>query len=95
LINASNSLPESYQQRLYEYTIAVVQPQIQQVENTIRTMAISVEAAHVDSAIHLDYMTSKVVLEEPQIRSTDPNIPIQKYCMDDELHFGMRGGSCD
>jgi hypothetical protein len=38
-------------------------------------------------------VTSKVALEEPEIGSTDPNIPIGNNCMADELHFGMTGGS--
>jgi len=36
-----------------------------------------------------------VALEEPEIGSTDPNIPIDNNCTDDELHFGMPGGSED
>jgi hypothetical protein len=35
------------------------------------------------------------MLEEPEIGSTDPNIPIDNNCTDDELHFGMPGGSRD
>jgi len=56
---------------------------------------ISVEAAHVDNAILLEYLTSEVALEEPEIGRTDPNIPIANNCTDDELHFGMPGGSGD
>jgi hypothetical protein len=56
-------------------------------------MVISLEAAHVDNAILVDYLTYEVALEEPEIRSTDPNIPIDNNCTDDELHFGMPGGS--
>ena len=40
-------------------------------------------------------MTSEVALEDPEIGSTDPNIPIDSNCMDDELHFGMPGASRD
>ena len=58
-------------------------------------MVISVEAARVDNAILLDYLASEVALEEPEIGSTDPNIPIDNNCTDDELHFGMPGGSGD
>jgi hypothetical protein len=36
-----------------------------------------------------------VALEEPEIGSTDPNILIDNNCTDDELHFGMPGGSGD
>ena len=56
-------------------------------------MVISVEAARVDNAILLDYLPSEVALEEPGIGSTDPNILIDNNFMDDELHFGMPGGS--
>jgi hypothetical protein len=38
-------------------------------------------------------MTSEFALEEHEIRSTDPNIPIDNNCTDDELHFGMPGAS--
>jgi len=43
----------------------------------------------------LDYLTTEVVLEEPEIGSTDPNILIDNNCMDDKLQFGMPGGSRD
>jgi len=56
---------------------------------------ISVEAARVDNAIDLDYLDSEVALEQPEIGSTDPNIPIDNNWIDDELHFGMPGGSSD
>ena len=36
-----------------------------------------------------------MALEEPEIGSTDPNIPIDNNCTDDELDFGMPGGSGD
>jgi hypothetical protein len=53
------------------------------------------DAASVDNAILLDYLTSKVVLVVPEIGRTDPNILIDNNCTDDELHFGMPGGSGD
>jgi len=90
-----NTLPESYQQRVSNNTLATVKCQIQQAENPTPAVVISLEAAHVDNAILLDYLTSKVALEEPEIGSTDPNIPIDNNCTDDELHFGMPGGSRD
>ena len=65
------------------------------MENPTPAVVISVEAAHVDNAILLDYLTSEVALEEPEIGSTDSNIPIDNNCTDDELHFGMPGGSGD
>jgi len=46
-------------------------------------VVISVEAARVDNAILVDYLASEVGLEEPQIGSTDPNIPIGNNCKDD------------
>jgi len=95
LMNNWNTLPESYQQRLYKNTLPTFNRQIQQAENPMPAMVISVEAARVDNAILLDYLTSKVALEKPEIRSTDQNIPIDNNCTDDELHFGMPGGSGD
>jgi hypothetical protein len=59
-------------------------------------MVIRVEPAPVDNAILLNCLTSEVALEEPEIGSTDRNIPIDNNCTDDELHFGMpRGGGDD
>jgi len=95
LMNTWNTLPESYQQKVYNNTLATVKRQIQQAENPTPAVVISVEAAHVDNAIHLDYLASEVALEEPEIGSTDPNISIDNNCTDDELHFGMPGGSGD
>jgi len=59
LINTCNTLPESYQQRVYNNTLAPVNRQIQQAENPTPAVVISVEAVHVDNAIVLDYLTSK------------------------------------
>ena len=58
-------------------------------------MVISVEAVRVENAILLDYVASAMSLEEPEIGSTDPNIPIDNNCLDVKLHFGMPGGSGD
>jgi hypothetical protein len=58
-------------------------------------MVISVQAEPVDNAILPDYLTSDVALEEPEIGSTDPNIPTENNCMEDQLHFGMPWGSGD
>ena len=58
-------------------------------------IVISVEAARADNAILLDYLTSKVALEEHEIGSTDPKIPIDNNCMADELQFGIPMGSGD
>ena len=56
-------------------------------------MVITVEAASVENAILLNYLTSEVAPEDPEIRSTDPNIQIDNNCMDEELHIGMLEGS--
>jgi hypothetical protein len=93
LMNTWNTLPERYQQRVYNNTVATVQCQIQQAENPTPTLVVSTEAASVDNAILLDYLTSEVALEEPEIGSTNPNIPIDNHCTDDELHIRMPGGS--
>ena len=95
LMNNLNTLPESYQQSVCNNTLATVKRQIQQAENPTPAVVISMEAARVDNAILLDYLASKVALEEAEIGSTDPNIPIDNNCTDDELHFGMPGGSGD
>jgi len=90
-----NTLPDSSQQRVYNNTLATDKHQIQQAENPTPALVISVEAARVDNAILLDYLPSEVALEEAEIGSTDPNILIDKNCTDDELDFGMPGGSGD
>jgi len=95
LMNTWNTLPESYQQRVYNNTLATVKRQIQQAENATPAVVISVEAARVDNAIVLDFLTSEVALEEPEIGSTDPNTLIDNNCMDDELYFGMPARSAD
>jgi hypothetical protein len=94
-MNTWNTLPESYQQRVYNTTLATFKHQIQQAENPTPAMVINVEAVFVDSAILLDYLASEVALEEPEIGSTYPNIPIDNICMDDEVHFWMPGVSGD
>ena len=76
LMNTWNTLPESYQQRVYKNTLVIVKCQIQQTENPTSAMVISMEAAHVDNAILVEYLTSEVALEEPEFGSTDTNIQI-------------------
>jgi hypothetical protein len=93
LMNIWNTLPESDQQRVYTHTLATVKCLIQQAENFMPAAVISAEAGHVDNAILLDCLTSEVVLEEPEIGCTDPNIQIENNCTDEELHFGMPGDS--
>jgi hypothetical protein len=95
LMNTWNTLQESYQQRLYNNTLATVKRQIQQAENPTPAVVISIEAARIDNAILLGYLTSELAIEEPDIGSTDPDIPIDNNCTDDELHFGIPGGSGD
>jgi len=95
MMNTWNTLPETYQQRVYKNTLATVNRQIQQAENPMPAVIISVEVARVDNAILPDYLISEVALEEPEIGSTDPNIQIDNNCKDDKLHFGMPGGSGD
>jgi len=72
LMKISNTLPERNQQRVYKHTNAAVKRQIDHVENPTAAMGIRVEAAHVNNAIVLHYLTSEVVLEEPEIGSIDP-----------------------
>jgi hypothetical protein len=95
LMNSWNTLLESYQQRVYNNTLATVKHQIQQADNPTPAVVFSVEAVRVDNAILLDLFASKVGIEESEIGSTDPNIPIENDCTDDKLHFGMPRGSGD
>jgi hypothetical protein len=88
-----NTQLQSYQQRVHKNTLTTVKCQTQQAENTTPAMIISVEVAHSDDAIILDYLTCEVALEEPGIGSTDPNIPTENNCTDDELHLGMTGAA--
>jgi len=94
-MNTWNTLPESYQQRVYKNTLATVTRQIQQAVNPTPAMVISVKAAHVHNSILPDYLTSEVALEAPEIGTTYPSIPVDNNCTHDELHFGMPGGSGD
>jgi hypothetical protein len=91
-MNTWNTLLESYQQRVFNNTLATGKRHTQQAEYPTPAMVISTEAVCVDNAILLDYLTCEVALEEPEIGSTDPNIPIDNNCTDDELHLGMPGG---
>jgi len=58
-------------------------------------MVISVEAVLVDIAILQDNWISEVVVEKPEIISTDPHILIDNNCKEDKLHSGMPGGCRD
>jgi len=59
------------------------------------SVVISVEAAYVDKNMFRENLTSEVMLEEPEIGSTDPNIPIDNNCTHDKLHYTMPRGSGD
>jgi hypothetical protein len=76
---------------VYKNTLATGKHQIQQAENPTPAVVISTEAARVDNANLLDFLTSEVLLEEPEIGSTDRIILIDNNFMDDELHFGIPG----
>jgi len=93
LMNTWNTLPESYQQRIFKNTLATVQHQSQQAANRIPAVVISVDAAGIENAILLIYATSKAALEEPGIGPTDYNATIDNNCMDDVLHVRMPRGS--
>ena len=66
---------------------------IQHMENTTPAVVISVEAAPVNNAILLDYLTSEVAQEETEIGSIDPNIPIDNKCRYDAVQCRMAGGN--
>jgi hypothetical protein len=92
-MNTWNTLPESYQQRVYNNSLATAKRQIQQAKNPTPAVVISVGAARVDNTIHLDYLTAEVALGEPEIGSTDSTIPIDNNCTNDTLLCGMPGAS--
>jgi hypothetical protein len=94
-MNTWHTLLVSYQQRVYKNTLVTVNRQIQQAENLMPVAIISTDASRVDNAILLDSFTSEVALEEPEIRSTDPIIPINNKCTDDALHFVIPRGCED
>jgi hypothetical protein len=91
-MNTWNTLPESFQHGVYKNTLATVKRQIQQAENGMPAAVIGMEAVRVDIAIRLDYLTSEVVFRQPEIGSSDPNIPRDNNCRYEELHFRMPGG---
>jgi hypothetical protein len=94
-MNTSNTLPESYQQRVDSNNLATVKRQIEQAENPTPAMVISMDGASVDNPMFLDYLTSEVELEESEIGHTDPNIPIDINCTDGNLRIRRSGGSGD
>jgi hypothetical protein len=72
-------------------TLATVKREIHQAENPTSAVVIRVEAARVDNAILPGYLTYRVMVEEPEIGSTHPNILIANNCTDDEPNFVMHG----
>jgi hypothetical protein len=58
-MNTWDSLLESYQLRVYKNTLPTFRCRIQQAENPMPAMVISVETARVDNAILLDHLTSE------------------------------------
>jgi len=86
-----NTPLESYQLREYNNTLATVKRQIQHAENPTPAVVISMKAARFDNGILPDYLASEVALEQPEIGSTDPSIPISNNFTDDALHLVMRG----
>jgi hypothetical protein len=71
LMNTWNTLPERYQQRVYNNILATVKHQIQQAENPTPALLISMEGARVDNDILLEYVAPEVRCEEPEIGRTD------------------------
>jgi len=94
-INTWNTLPKRYQQRVFKNNFATVKHQIQQVENRMPAMVISMEAARVDNAILLYHLTLKVACRDPNIESPDTKIPIDNNCMNHDLHLGTPVSSGD
>jgi hypothetical protein len=80
---------------VYKNTLATVEHHIQQAENSTPAIVISVEAPSIHNSIFLDYLTSKVALQQAEIESTDPNILNDNNCTDDKLHFRMPAGCAD
>jgi hypothetical protein len=58
LINTWNTLPESYEQGMCKNNVATDKRHVQQAENPMPAVVISVEAVRVGNAIVLDYLTS-------------------------------------
>jgi hypothetical protein len=80
---------------VYNNPLPTVKRQIHQAEHPTPAVVISMEPAHVDNAIILDYLTSEVAIEAPGFGITDPNIPMDNDCTDGEVHFGTPGGCGD
>jgi hypothetical protein len=85
LMNTWNALPESYQQMVYKNILPEVQCLIQQAENPMPAVVITMEVAGCYRAILLDYLISEVALEARGIARTDLNVLMDTNFMDDEL----------
>jgi hypothetical protein len=94
-MNTWYTLPESYPQRVCENTLVTVKRQIHREKNPMPAMVLSTEAEGFDNSIPLVYLISEVSLEEPEIGSTDQNMPIHINSSDDKLHFGRPGDNGD
>lgn len=77
---------------MYKNTPATVKHRIEYADNPTPAVVISVEAAHVDNPVLLDYLTTAVMLEETEIGNKDRNIPNGTNCLDDEPNPGMAVG---
>jgi hypothetical protein len=69
-----------------------VKCQFQQAQILTPAAVISTHAARGDIAILADNSTSELPLEDPEIGSSDPNIPIDINCTNGELHCGIPVG---
>jgi hypothetical protein len=95
LMNTWNTPTESYQQSVYNKTLATVNHQIQQADNPTPAVTISSETVCIEDPILHDYLTSEVAIEEREIRSTEANSPIDNNGTNDELHFEIPWGIGD
>jgi hypothetical protein len=80
---------------VYKNTLATLRSHIQQTENPTTAAVISPDAAHADNTILLDYLTSSVALQEPEIGCTELNNLTHNNCPHEQLHFGKPGGCED
>jgi hypothetical protein len=74
-------------------TLATFKHQILHAEHNTPAVVNSVEALWVQNDTLLEYFTSEVMINECEIASTIANIILGNYCIDDVLHFRMRGSS--
>jgi hypothetical protein len=93
LMNTWNTPLESYQETVYNNNRATVKRQMQPPVNPMPAMVISMESACVDNAILLEYLASEVALEEPDIESTDRNIPQTTFARMTNFISGFQGAA--